>query len=191
PGMGGGKKGPEVTYVLSNPLLQKTTFGEADGAITPRLRKTAALFRRAGFPVALERNMEAWQKTHLAWVVPLALGIYLAGCDNYALAKRPDLVRLVIGAVRESFAALRRLGVPVTPGRFRVTEVLPLPLLAALMGRALDDRRIEIIAALHCRNAPGEIRHLTDGLLAAVRRAGTPHPSLERLLEGNPLYRQR
>ena len=40
------------------------------------------MFEQAGFPAATNRNMDAWLKTHVALVSPIAHALYLAGGDT-------------------------------------------------------------------------------------------------------------
>ena len=65
PGVAGSRNGPLVEYMQAPALLQKTTVGEPDGRITSRLLNVVHILRRAGFPVSVCRNMDAWQKTHV------------------------------------------------------------------------------------------------------------------------------
>ena len=116
-----------VFYHVVLPLLQPTTFGEPKGGVTERVQTLARVLKRAGFPTAVCPDMEAWQKTHVAWVSAMANGLYMAGGSGDAMASRPEVVRLTILAIREGFAVLRALGIPITPGKLRVFERIPCP----------------------------------------------------------------
>ena len=63
-------------------LIQKTTIGEIDGRFKPRIRALAAALEEAGFPTALSSRMDAWLKTHVALVSPVADAFYAAGGAN-------------------------------------------------------------------------------------------------------------
>ncbi len=186
PGMGGGITDNTVTYAIASRLLQPTTLGEIDGSITPRLGRVAAAFRGAGFPVAIERNMEAWQKTHVCWILPLAAALYMAGTAPAALAGRSDVLRLMLRSIRECFAALHALGVPVTPSKLGIFEWMPERLMLKILGFGMTMADMEILAALHVRNAPGEMRLLADALLSLVRASGTSAVALEEILAHVP-----
>lgn len=181
PGMGGGKQGPVILYDIAKPLIQPSTFGELDGRVTSRLIEIVTMFKKAGFAGAIEKNMDAWQKTHVSWVSPLADAIYMAGGDNYQLAERPDVIRLMIQAIREDFAVLRKMGVPITPSKFKFVEWLPMPLQIKFWQKILAGRDIEMLATLHCQNAPQEMQQLATELLALARCTAIPTPSLDRL----------
>ena len=62
-------------------LMQKTTLGEVDGSSSPRVRLFAAALQEAGFPTAISSHMDAWLKTHVALVSPIADAFYAAGSD--------------------------------------------------------------------------------------------------------------
>ena len=63
-------------------LIQKTTIGELDGHQTPRVRQLAAALQEAGFPTAISSYMDAWLKTYVALVSPIADAFYAAGGDR-------------------------------------------------------------------------------------------------------------
>jgi len=58
--------------------------------------------------------MEAWQKTHVAWVTAVGDALRAAGSARQ-LARSPADVGAMIQSVREAFGALSAMGVPVTP----------------------------------------------------------------------------
>ena len=106
PGMGGGLADGVVTYVIAKPLVQPTTFGEIDGKTTKRLAATVAMFKRAGFPVAVERNMDAWQNACML-IMRLAVALYMRVFCGRSV-KGPTL-RLMVRSIRERFRALRTM----------------------------------------------------------------------------------
>jgi 2-dehydropantoate 2-reductase len=183
PGMGGGKHGSVILYDIAKPLVQPSTFGELDGRLTPRLIEIVTMFKKAGFPVVIEKNMDAWQKTHVSWVSPLADAIYMAGGDNYQLAERPDVIRMMIEAIREAFAVLKKMSVPITPTKFKFINWLPIPLQIMVWRKVLAGRDIEMLATLHCQKAPQEMQQLAHELIALARCTSIPTPSLNRLSE--------
>jgi ketopantoate reductase len=62
PGAGGRRDGNMIHYRLI--AEQPTTLGELDGSLSQRLRDCVAMFKRAGFKVALSRHMDDLLKTH-------------------------------------------------------------------------------------------------------------------------------
>jgi 2-dehydropantoate 2-reductase len=181
PGAGGTLEAGVVRYHVVERVFQPTTFGELDGSITDRLRVVTNLFREAGFPTALSRNMLAWQKYHVAWVSPLANALYAAGIDGRELARRPDLVRLAVEAIREGFRALRTLGFPVTPPKLRVLDVLPISLLVFVLRLWMRTRHFDIVAARHTRAAFDEMEMLSTEFQQVAHSTDVPTPALDEL----------
>ena len=181
PGVAGARKGPFVEYMQAPLFLQRTTVGEPDGRITTRLRSVAHLFRHAGFPVSICRNMDAWQKTHAAIVVPLAAGLCAVGGIGAALTQRTEVVRLMIQAVQEGFTVLKELEVPITPLHFRLLELFPTRSLEDLLLQWARTPEFDVLVASHVRAARGEMRCLGDQLLVLARRTSIETPALDEL----------
>lgn len=180
-GASGTREGHVVRYLVAPGFMQPTTFGELDGRATPRLKQIVNVFKVAGFPVAISSNMDAWQKTHVALVSPLANAIYFAGGDNYRLARMPEAGRLVVRGVREGFQVLRALGVPITPPSLRLWEWLPERLLVALLLRWANSRHFETVATRHANAARDEMKQLADEFRLLARRTTVETPALDRL----------
>jgi 2-dehydropantoate 2-reductase len=158
-----------------------TMVGELDGSVTPRVERIAEAFEGTGLPVTVCEDVDAWLKTHAALILPLAYGIYAAGGDNYRLARTRDGLVLMVRAVREGFHALRALGVPITPRKYRLFAGLPEPLLVAMLRRALDTQFAEIGLAGHANAARDEMGALGQEFRALIARAPVPTLALDRL----------
>ena len=180
-GAGGTMHDGVVEFTVAPRLLQRTTFGEPSGAITPRLRQVAQAFTNAGFPVALECDMDAWQKTHVAWVAPVAEAIYAAGGDMRRLARTRAAIVLMLRAIRESFAALRALGVPITPTKLGALAHISEPVALRLLPPMLGSRRAEIILGRHANAARDEMAQLDRELRSLAGRTAVATPHLDAL----------
>ena len=69
PSAGGERKAGIVDYFIGKGLLrgfQTTTFGEYDGKKTQRVKDLIKAFQSAGIPSVFCKNMDLWQKTHVA-----------------------------------------------------------------------------------------------------------------------------
>jgi len=183
-GAGGTRVDGVVYYHVVSRHLQPTTFGEPEGGVTERVKALARVFGQAGFPTAVCSDMNAWQKTHVAWVSPLANGLYMAGGSGRALAGRPDVVRLTVRAIREGFAVLRALGVRVTPGRLRAFERIPLPVLVAVLRTWACTRHFDTIATRHTLAAFDEMEMVSTDFQSLARSAALPTPALDTLHSG-------
>ncbi|MFG1647264.1 ketopantoate reductase family protein [Amycolatopsis sp. NPDC049252] len=135
PTAGGTMDGDVVRYRAPNLLTRNFPMpvGEPGGHTTPRLDRIVRALRAAGINAKAEPRMEAWHKTHAAFSVPLEQAAQTAG-GPLALAADPAAIRGMIRRVRRHLAALP--GPPVPRG-FVVLQVLPEPLLVAVVRRFL------------------------------------------------------
>lgn len=180
-GAGGTRKDGVVSYHVVSPLLQPTTLAELDGSKTERVKAVARIFTNAGFATAICRNMEAWQKTHVGWVSPVANAILAAGGDGIALSQRPDLLRLLVDAMHESFAVLHQLGVPVTPEKLKIITFMPKALTRYVFKVWSRTQHFDTIATRHTLAAYAEMKLLSDNFQTIARSTHISTPALDRL----------
>jgi 2-dehydropantoate 2-reductase len=180
-GAGGIREGHLVRYVIESERGQPTTFGELDGRTTPRLEQVVAAFKGAGFPVAICANMDAWLKTHVAEISPTANAVYLAGGDNYRLARTRDGVVLMIRAIREGYKVLQALGIPITPSNHKIVNWIPEPLLVPLVRKMLANKDVELKATGHANAARHEMKQIADEFRTLARKTSVPTPAMDRL----------
>ena len=181
PGAGGVREEHVVRYVVVSGRNQATTFGELDGKTTARLRDIARAFKAAGFPVETSRNMDAWLKTHVVKVSPVANALYMAGGDNHRLAHRRDALVLMVRAMREGFRVLRALDIPILPSKLKIVEWLPEPIVVSLMRLMVNSKEAEITMAGHANVAREEMKQLADEFRTLARAASVPTPAMDRL----------
>lgn len=181
PGAGGGRFDHVVRYRIASDKAQPTTIGELDGSITPRLTKIVDALSAAGFPAATSPNMDAWLKTHVALVSPIANAIYAAGGDNYRLVRTRDAIVLMIRAVHEGYQVLRANHIPITPAKLKILEWIPEPFLVALLQRRLATEAAELNLARHANAARDEMQQLADEFRVLAHKVGVATPSIDRL----------
>ncbi len=107
PGSGGKIENGIVYYEIVSKIIQPTTIGELDGSATNRIKELREILINAGFKVSFSKNMDAWQKNHIALVGPLAGAIYFDGGNNYSVAKNKMAIRQLNMALKENFAFLK------------------------------------------------------------------------------------
>lgn len=151
--------------------MQMTTLGEIDGRNTLRLRLLAKALTKAGFPTALSTHMDAWLKTHVAVVSPIADAFYAAGDDLKALGHSKPRVTALLRTIRQTFLALRAQGIPVTPARLRGLELSPDWLLVPACQWALCTAFADLVVARHATVARAEMSALSGQLRALVARS--------------------
>lgn len=181
-GAAGGRDGYVIRHVRgTDDRPASVILGEIDGQATPRLLTIVDAFKQAGFRVSVSPNIDAWQKTHVAFVGPIADALLLAGLDNYRLARTRDGLVLMIRAIRETTAVLKALGVPVVPPYLAWLARLPEPILVAFTARFMNTRAAEIVLTRHARAAGDEMRTLAGELRTLVIQSGVPTPNLDQL----------
>ena len=113
---GGTRDGHVIHYAMI--AQQSTTVGELDGGRTQRLRNLARLHSASGFPTKI---LAIWTRGLGACLLCHCLSgvIYIAGGDCHRLSESNETAANAKG-VREGFATVRALGLPVTPFPLKV-----------------------------------------------------------------------
>ncbi len=183
PGAGGQRNEQgEVMVSLVSEKTQPTTIGELNGERSERILETALVFHDAGFPVEICPNMDAWLKTHVALVSPVANAFYLAGGDPYRLAQTRDGLLLMVRAIREGMHVLNHLEVPITPARYQIALWVPERILVALLRKGFATPQAELVMAAHARSARDEMQHLALEFQQLALDAGVPTPNIDNLV---------
>lgn len=167
PSAGGERKEGVVSYFIGTgiaKIMQTTTFAEADGSITIRLKKLVTIFRKAKFDPTFSTNMDAWQKTHIAFVVPIANALYQYNSESKKLARSRKTITEMILATREGFAALKENGVNIEPKKLNY-YYLPKWLLCIFYQILFLTKIAEYSMAKHTIVAKQEITELENQFL--------------------------
>lgn len=180
PGAGGTRKDHVVRYMIVSGRQQPTTFGELDGSTTSRLEQISEAFKVAGFPVAICRNMDAWLKTHVAEVSPMANALYMAGGDNYRLARTRDAIVLMIRAIRQGYKVLQELDIPITPAKHKILNWIPEPILVAMMQRIFKSKQMADLIG-HAHAARDEMKQITNDFIILAKTTSVPMLTIDRL----------
>jgi 2-dehydropantoate 2-reductase len=182
-GAGGAREGHIVRHVRGTDKKPASIYiGELDDQTRPRLQFIADAFEETGFQVHVSPNIDAWLKSHAAFILPAAAALILAGGDNYRLSRTRDGLVLMIRAIRECFGALRALGVPLLPRSVGWFARLPEPILVLMFARLMNTHAAEIAMARHANAAHDEMDILAAELRALVAQSGVQTPSLYQLL---------
>ena len=180
-GAGGTIENGVVKYALAPKFFQPTTLAELDGRATTRLQEIVHIFRQAGFPTTTCANMDAWQKTHVAWVSPLANAIYLAEQDGLPLSSSRPLLGLTVDAIREGYRVLASLGVPVTPPMLKFWQVLPKFLLVESLVAWTKTRHFNTLILRHSLAARDEMNQVAKEFHLLSTSSGVSTRALDLL----------
>ena len=170
PGAGGVIEDGVLHYQLTPGIIQSTTFGEINGELSGRARGLAEIFKASKVPYSISKNMDAWQKTHVALVVSLAGGLYFDGGDNYTAAKNKKALRMSSLSARECFQALKRAGIPITPSKLNVFWICPLWLMDFALKLILNTKFAETVMYNHAIIAKDEMLLLGEKLDEMIHR---------------------
>ena len=181
-GAGGQLEGHIVRYCIAPAWLQPTMIGEPDGSRDRRTKQVAAVFRTAGFPLAISSNISAWQKSHAAWITPLTNGLYVAG-DRFLLSRRPDVIRLTIQAMREGLRALHALDVPVCPFTLHLLEHMPESILIKLVQRFSSTEHFRMLVEANALSSFEEMQVLSDEFRELALDSRVPMPATTALAD--------
>ena len=146
-----------------------------------RLRSIQAAFERAGFPVEISCNMDAWLRYHVALVGPFANGFAMAGGSGAALARNRTALRKALQAVREEIAVVRGHGFPAKPPALRFVLLLPNAVLVSLIQRVMASPIMDIGGKRHALAAREEMTALNEELLAMAEAIGMDTPMMREL----------
>lgn len=181
PSAGGRREGHIIKLVASEktPII----LGELEEPISLKLKQIVNEFNKAGIRVKVSKNIDAWLKTHLALVLPLAGGIYFAGGDNYQLAKDKEGIILVVNAIREGFRVLKTLKIPILPKKFKFMFKFPRSLIVRQLAKGLGTESGELALRDHAIAAQDEMRTLANEFKELIKKSGIPTPVLNTLYQ--------
>ena len=183
PGSGGKTENGIVYYQIVSKIIQPTTIGEIDGEKTPRIVELQQILCKAGFPTSISKNMDGWQKTHVALVGPLGDVIYLDGGNNYSVAKNHEVIRQMNRALKENFKFLRKSDIGIIPRKFNIIVFTPLWLLNPIMRLAFKTRWAETVISNHALNAKGEMRVISHDFIEMANKKGFELNEFKKMVE--------
>lgn len=192
PSVGGSREGYVINYQLISE--QPTTIGELDGTRSERLKRVRKVIEKAGFSVVCTSSIDAWLKTHAAFIISIVGALYITGGDSYKLARMPDTIRLMVRSIREGFQELQRQGITITPFKLLVLFLWLPSIVAVMYWRGyLGSERGDQTIARHARAAVDEMKELVEELRDLDVAGAGRTPALDRLclaIDQEPLTRE-
>lgn len=172
PGAGGKIEKGIVCYEIVSGIIQPTTLGELNGHVSERILELKAMLKAAGFQVSVSRNMDAWQKTHVALVGPLGDVIYMDGGNNYSVARNAAAIHQMNRALKENFSFLKKSGIGIVPRKLTIIRLIPVWILDIIMKYAFHTKWAETVISNHALNARTEMKVISNELLALAKSKG-------------------
>jgi len=157
--------------------------GELDGKISDRIKKIEQVFTNSGIKVDISENIDAWLKTHMTFISPLAMGGYAAKKQNKTFGTSEELVNLALQGIRENLKALKELNIPVLPKKLRLLTWIPLSIIRRKLLKLINSEFGRIALSGHANAAKNEMKKLTDDLFTIVKDVKTDLTANKKLYE--------
>ncbi|HYF83500.1 MAG TPA: 2-dehydropantoate 2-reductase N-terminal domain-containing protein [Clostridia bacterium] len=172
PGAGGKIESGVLCYKITTRLVQSTTIGELSSGRSPRVMRLYKLLKSSDFPVSICNDMDAWQKSHLAMVIPMANSIYFDGGNNYTTAQNKEAIHNMSLSLKENFVFLKASGIAVTPFKLNVFRFCPVWILNIILKQLYRTKFSEILISNHALNAKQEMGLLSNEFAELARSKG-------------------
>lgn len=151
---------PSMLAFLEDGRLRSNVVGPGLATTTDSPR-WAEVLRGAGMPAEVEPDMNAWLRSHVAFVVPTMLAANLVWQRPTGLTWGE--AKALAATWDEGFALVRALGHDVRPGPIAAVARLPRFVLAPLLWLAARSSAVKDLGAF----GPGEVRALIDAMAAS------------------------
>ncbi len=183
PSAGGERKEGRVYYFIGRGIqriFQTTTFGEYETKKAERVKALIKLFNQAKIPSVYCKDMDAWQRTHVALVTNIANALYGYDCDNYKLDRSYEDVKQMVRGIKESRQVLRKNGINPTPKKLFWLD-LPTSVVAAGFSIFMKTALAETTMAKHCVAAKAEMVLLQKEFDELINNSGIKTPEINKL----------
>ncbi len=158
-GPGGYRKNTKIIAAyVDNAILY---VGEIDGKVSERLKLIETEFTRIGIKVDLSQNIDAWLKTHLALISPLAMGSFSIRHQESTLGNEKEIMTIAIKAFKENIKALKELNISILPKKYKLTYWIPLSFLRNKLLKLINSDFGKIALSGHANHAEQEMKQLT------------------------------
>ncbi len=168
PGAGGSFQDGILKAVLTPYIIQPTTFAEINGCRTERLDKLSKIFKSSRVPYQIVKNMQDWQRCHLAMVVPIADAYYMAG-NPQKVWKEDKVMQKTAVQMKHNFQTLHRSGIVLSPRKMNVFCLLPTWMLRVGLRVVFKSNFGDVFMYQHSMNAPDEMRTLHEQFYGYLR----------------------
>ncbi len=158
-------------------------IGELDGRISERLKNIEQNFTQSGIKVDISKDIDAWLKTHMTFISPLAMAGYAAKKRNKTLGTDFELINLALKGIRENVKALKELNIPILPKKFKLFSWVPLAIFRKKFLNLINSEFGRIALSGHATAAKNEMKKLSDDLFEIVKDVKADLSSNKKLYE--------
>ncbi len=157
-----------VAACVENAILY---IGELDGKPRERVRQIEQVFTDSKIKVDIQEDIKAWLITHASFISPLAMGGYAAKKKGTTLGEDMELLELALRGFRENLKALKDLGIPILPKKFKLFTWMPLGIIKKKLKNMINSEFGRIALSGHANAAQNEMKRLSDDFLDVVKEA--------------------
>ncbi len=183
PSIGGSRQGEVIRYA-HYPAVAQTMLGKEDGRVTLRLRQLVTAFKKAGFSVALNSDMQSWLKTHAVFDACILAAVAMTQGSSAKLGRTRKHVVMMIQAVREGLRALQAQNIPITPLSMKVLFLwMPRWFAVLCLQYILQSSIATLSLDSGLQGGLDEVSQMARDILAQLQKSSLPTPTLNRLME--------
>jgi 2-dehydropantoate 2-reductase len=122
-------------------VLRGTTFGEVNGQVTERVRALANLFKMAKIAYNISKNMDAYQKTHVAFDVAMTKYLYSReGVREQSIVTSKESIHTITLTMKKYLGSLEKAGIRITPSILKILLICPIWLMDFSIRRILKTK---------------------------------------------------
>ena len=182
PSVGGVRQGDVIVYQVA-PRALSMTLGKEEGRVTPRIRQLATAFKKAGFSVSFNTDMQSWLKTHAIIDVCILAAVIMTQGTSKQLGRTRKNVAMMIQAIHEGLLALQAQGLPVMPLSMRMLFLWMPRWFTVMLWQYILQTPISALGIdPHIHTARDEIRYIAKDIMAQLQTSPRSTPTLKHLL---------
>ena len=182
PSIGGSRQGEVIRYA-HYPSLAQTMLGKENGRMTPRLQHLATAFKKAGFSVALNADMQSWLKTHALFDACILAAVVMTQGSSAKLGRTHKHVVMMVQAVREGLRVLQAQDIPIMPLSMQILFLWIPRWLAVLCWQYILRSSIATLALdSGLQGGLDEVNQMGRDIMVQLQKSPLPTPTLSHLM---------
>ena len=180
-GPGGYRKNHSViaAYVKDYCILY---FGELSGKVSERVERIKNIFQKSEIKVNIPEDIDAWLKSHAALISPLAAAAYAVRDRGKGMGDEDEILSVSIRAIKENLRALKELGIPILPKKFKLMRLIPVYFLKRRLKNLINSDFGKIALSGHADCAKIEMKKIAGDFRELVQNVKTDMSANDYLL---------
>ena len=169
----------------SNIKKNYVCIGELDGSTTERVMQIKGIFKKAGYPVWIFKDVVSWLKSHMIIILPIMGLLTMAGWEQQQVVKDTKSIRIAVKAFKEMVRVFKDLKIPVYPRKFILFSRLPNFILVPIIKKGLASKGAEIGIFGHAKGSKGqsEMKVLAQEFTRMLKQSSLTTPAWDRMMK--------